>query len=76
MERVKRGEVIEVTERGRPVARLVPVEPISDPLERLVAEGRAIPPTSTGPVPLPPALGDPELDAAAALTAAREEERW
>jgi len=47
----------------------------SETLERLLAEGRAIPPTSTGPIPMPPALGDPEVDTAAALAAAREKER-
>jgi prevent-host-death family protein len=75
VERVKRGEVVEITERGRLVARLVPVEPAPEPLERLVAEGRATPPTLTGPLPMPPVLGDPDLDAAAALAAVREEER-
>jgi hypothetical protein len=31
-------------------------------LARLVASGRAVAPTSTGPVPLPPILGDPGID--------------
>lgn len=53
IERVKRGEVVEVTERGELVARLVPAEPAPGGLERLVAEGRAVPPTLTGPVPMP-----------------------
>jgi prevent-host-death family protein len=75
VERVKRGEVVEITERGRLVARLVPAEPAPEPLERLVAEGRATPPTLTGPLPMPPVLGDPDLDAGAALGAVREEER-
>ena len=39
---VERGETIEVTDRGRPVALLVPV-PAADRLERLVATGRATP---------------------------------
>ncbi len=33
------GETIEVTNRGRPVARLIPIPPLS-PSERLIAEGR------------------------------------
>ncbi len=41
--RVKAGESIEVTERGRPVARLVPIPASEDPVERLVAEGLAAP---------------------------------
>jgi prevent-host-death family protein len=76
IERVRRGEVVEVTERGRLVARLVPAEPAPEPLERLVAEGRATPPTLTGPVPMPPVLGDPDVDVGAALAASRDDERW
>jgi prevent-host-death family protein len=38
--RVKAGEAVEVTERGRPVALIVPL-PEDDPLERLIAEGKA-----------------------------------
>ena len=41
--RVKRGEAFAVTEHGRPVARLVPNVGDMDPLERLIAEGRAAP---------------------------------
>jgi prevent-host-death family protein len=36
--RVVNGESIEVTDRGRPVARIVPVQS-TDPYERLVADG-------------------------------------
>ncbi|MCV4626158.1 type II toxin-antitoxin system prevent-host-death family antitoxin, partial [Escherichia coli] len=36
---VERGETIEVTDRGRPVALLTPI-PGADPVERLVASGR------------------------------------
>lgn len=41
--RVKAGETVEVTERGRLVARLVPVEPGYAGRDRLVAEGRLVP---------------------------------
>lgn len=37
---VEAGTTIEVTDRGRPLARLVPV-PAGDRLEQLVASGRA-----------------------------------
>lgn len=40
LERVAAGESFEVTDRGRPVALLVPV-PRREGLERLVAAGRA-----------------------------------
>ncbi|HLG73305.1 MAG TPA: type II toxin-antitoxin system prevent-host-death family antitoxin [Chloroflexota bacterium] len=42
LRRVQAGETLEVTDRGRPVARLVPVKPMS-PIEQLIAEGRARP---------------------------------
>ncbi len=78
IDRVKRGIVIEVTERGRPVARVTPVSPVapSGLLERLVAEGRALAPSVSGAPPMPPVIGDPNVDVAAALASARDEERW
>jgi len=76
IERVRLGEVVEITERGRLVARLVPAVPAPQPLERLVIEGRALPPTVTGALPMPPTLGDPEVNVADTLAAIREEERW
>jgi prevent-host-death family protein len=38
---VKAGETVEVTDRGEPVARLVPVPPMT-PLERLRTEGKTV----------------------------------
>jgi prevent-host-death family protein len=43
MRRVAAGEIIEVTERGKPLGRIVPID--MDPLTQLVAEGRATPAT-------------------------------
>ena len=40
---VQRGETIEVTDRGRPVARLVPI-PVVTVIEDLTATGRLAPP--------------------------------
>jgi len=40
---VKDGHTITVTEHGRPIARIVPVQELTT-LERLIAEGRATPP--------------------------------
>jgi prevent-host-death family protein len=37
LRRVQQGESFQITDRGRPVAMLVP--PVEDPLERLRAEG-------------------------------------
>jgi len=44
LRRVKRGERLEVTERGRAVAVLAPLSEASTPLEQLVSSGRASPP--------------------------------
>lgn len=44
LRRVKRGERLEVTERGRAVAVLGPLWEASSPLEQLVSSGRASPP--------------------------------
>lgn len=38
---VKAGEAVEVTERGAPVALIIPVPGPAGSLDRLVAEGRA-----------------------------------
>jgi prevent-host-death family protein len=74
--RVSGGETIEITDRGHLVARLVPVGDETSTLARLVAEGRAVAPSGTGPVPLPPQLGDRGVNAADELAAMRDEERW
>ncbi|MGH8775279.1 MAG: type II toxin-antitoxin system Phd/YefM family antitoxin [Jiangellaceae bacterium] len=50
LDRVKAGESIEVTERGMPVAVLVPI-PRDEMRERLVQDGRLLP--ARGPRVLP-----------------------
>ncbi|MEU7770840.1 type II toxin-antitoxin system prevent-host-death family antitoxin [Micromonospora taraxaci] len=74
--RVSGGETVEITDRGHPIARLVPVGDDRSMLAKLIAAGRAVPPNGSGPVPLPPKLGDEDVDVAATLTAMRDEERW
>jgi prevent-host-death family protein len=57
LRRVKAGEAVEITERGRTVARIVPATPSDDPLVRLIAEGYAAAPSGEVPVwdiPTPP----------------------
>jgi prevent-host-death family protein len=49
--KVKAGESVEVTERGRLVAMLVPPHRDAGPRERLIAEGRLLP--SAGPLRAP-----------------------
>jgi prevent-host-death family protein len=41
LRRVKQGEPLEVTERGRPIAMLTPLPEPATALDRLVASGRA-----------------------------------
>ena len=56
--RVKRGESLEVTEHGRPVARLGPLPAAESHIERLIAEGQATRPVrellELGPPPVRP----------------------
>lgn len=56
--RVEAGETIEVTEHGRPVARIVPLRAGST-LDQLIAEGRAVAPQGDllATSPLRPAAG-------------------
>jgi prevent-host-death family protein len=74
--RVSGGETVEITDRGHPIARLVPVSDDRSTLARLVAAGRAVAPIGAGPVPLPPKLGDEDVDLATTVSAMRDEERW
>jgi prevent-host-death family protein len=61
LRQVQRGETIEVTDRGNPVARIVPV-PRADGVEGLAASGRLVladdDALELGP-PLKPAEGEP-----------------
>ena len=52
--RVARGERLEVTDHGRPVAILAPLPPAESSLDRLVSAGRVRPPTSDLLALLPP----------------------
>lgn len=42
LRRVKAGQRLEVTERGRPVARLEPIVDPADPIVRLERQGRVL----------------------------------
>ncbi|WP_276670790.1 type II toxin-antitoxin system Phd/YefM family antitoxin [Schaalia cardiffensis] len=45
---VDSGRAVTITDRGRPVARLVPIDTDETPLERLVREGKVRVPTRQG----------------------------
>jgi prevent-host-death family protein len=51
--RVERGEVVEVTDRGRPIARIVPAGPAGGALADLIAQGKVIPAREHGALPRP-----------------------
>jgi prevent-host-death family protein len=70
--RVATGETIEVTDRGRSVALLVPIH--QDWWQNLVASGQVIPAALEGDL-LDEAPGDYGIDASAQLAAMREDER-
>ncbi|WP_086819157.1 type II toxin-antitoxin system Phd/YefM family antitoxin [Allokutzneria sp. NRRL B-24872] len=77
LQRVREGHAYTVTDRGVPIAHLTPVRQRDRVLDQLVLSGRAQPPRiPQGPVSMPPVLGDPDVDSAAALAADREDERW
>ncbi len=44
LRRVEQGEVFDITDHGRRIATLGPATESQDPMERWLAEGRAIPP--------------------------------
>jgi prevent-host-death family protein len=80
LERVKAGESVEISEYGRPVARLTPAAATTGVplLDRLIAQGRAIPAANPGPIPPTPPRdeSDEGVSLSAALAEARDDERY
>jgi prevent-host-death family protein len=75
LERIARGETLEVTDRGQPVAILAPISHAASALDRLTAAGLVIPATGdllTLPRPRRAPAG---LDPARALSEQRAERR-
>ncbi|MBW3069866.1 type II toxin-antitoxin system prevent-host-death family antitoxin [Actinomyces sp. 594] len=58
---VSSGHPVTITDRGRPVARLVPINPEETPYERLLREGlvRETTHERTGPIPSLPGCDSP-----------------
>jgi prevent-host-death family protein len=70
--RVERGETLEITDRGRPVAMLVPIH--ADNWDSLLTSGRVVPPAESGDgLDEPPV--DYGVDASGRLAAMRADER-
>jgi prevent-host-death family protein len=80
LERVKAGESVEISEYGRPVARLMPATPTTGTplLDRLIAQGRAIPAANPGAIsPTPPRdEHDAGVSLSAILARMRDDERY
>lgn len=74
LERVMAGEVLRVTEHGRPVAVLAPLPRPASAVGRLVASGRAAAPR-TALEELGPPKGRVSRRASQALAALRQDER-
>ncbi len=72
--KVERGEVVEITNRGRLIARIVPVA--VDSMAGLIAAGVVVPPTVTGPVPMPTVAAEPGSEAGHLVSQLRDQERW
>jgi prevent-host-death family protein len=71
--RVERGETVEITNRGRPIARIVPV--VVDTMADLVASGAVLPPLIAGPIPMPTVPAAQGIDAGQLVSSLRDEER-
>ena len=72
--RVKRGEQIDITERGAVVARLVPAH--KDPLSDLLSTGKLHPASVAGPAPRPIGPVRTDQEAGELLRQLRDAERY
>jgi prevent-host-death family protein len=70
--RVENGETVEITSRGKPIARIVPIT--HGELDDLVAAGRAIPATIKGPFAMPTLKAPAGADAGELIRQLRDEE--
>jgi prevent-host-death family protein len=72
LRRVQDGEALEVTDRGRAVALLVPIPEPATPLQKLIAQGRATVPAGDL-LELGPPRGAPSTELSEALEDLRQE---
>lgn len=73
--RVEAGESLEITNRGKPIARLVPAG-VPDEVSDLVAAGRMIPASRRGPFVMPTLKAPVGADAGELISRLRDEERF
>jgi prevent-host-death family protein len=72
--RVESGETVEITRHGRVIGRIVPAG--VGELDDWVAQGRAVPATIAGPIPMPAHRAEPGSESGQLLRDLRDEERW
>lgn len=72
--RVKRGEPIDITERGTVVARLIPAQ--GHPLAEWFATGKLTPASLSGPAPRPRGSVRQDPEAGGLLRELRDDERY
>ena len=72
--RVKRGEHLEITERGAVIARLVPAR--DNPLAEMISTGRLRPAALSGPAPRPVGPVQTDQEAGQLLRELRDDERY
>jgi prevent-host-death family protein len=70
--RVEHGETVEITNRGKPIARIVPIT--GGELDDLIAAGRVIPATDHTPFTMPTIKAPPGADAGELIRQLRDEE--
>lgn len=75
LQRVSNGESFEITDNGRPVARLTPLPADESRMAQLIASGKVHPPTAPLRLPEPVQLGDGS-PASEVLAQMRAEERY
>lgn len=77
LELVKNGHTVEITDRGTPIARIVPIRPtLTGVAARLVAEGRARAPRRDRPLSWPADPVDTTSAGSRALADLRADERY
>ncbi len=72
--RVKRGEEIDITERGVVVARIMPA--VAEPIARLAASGKLRLPSVRGPMPRPRGPVRTDHESGELVSRLRDEERY
>lgn len=74
LEKVKAGETCVILDRDKPIAQITRIDNSDDArIDRLIAQGKLLPPKKTGPFKLPPLIK--LKDGASALAYLLEERR-